>query len=67
MIVPELPADIAALKRDVGRFIEAEVYPFEQRIAVSNEIDHAQVDLLFEKARGCRVLDAQHARRQRGA
>ncbi len=51
MIVPELPADIAALKRDVGRFIEAEVYPLEQRIAASNEIDHAQVDLLFEKAR----------------
>ncbi len=51
MIVPELPAEIAELKRQVGRFIEAEVYPVEQRIAERNEIDHGEVDALFAKAR----------------
>ena len=33
MIVPELPDDIRALKEAVGRFVESEVYPFEERIA----------------------------------
>ena len=51
MIVPELPADIAELKRQVGLFIEAEVYPVEQRIVERNAIDPAEVDALRVKAR----------------
>ena len=51
MIVPELPADIAELKRQVGRFIEDEVYPVEQRIVERNAIDVAEVDGLRVKAR----------------
>ena len=51
MIVPELPADIAELKRQVGRFIEDEVYPVEQRIVERNAIDPAEVDALRVKAR----------------
>ena len=39
MIVPELPAEIAELKRRVGRFVEDEVYPLEQRIVERNAID----------------------------
>ena len=34
MIVPELPADIAELKRQVARFIEDEVYAVEQRMLI---------------------------------
>ena len=51
MIVPELPADIAELKRQVARFIEDEVYPVEQRIVERNAIDAAEVDGLRVKAR----------------
>ena len=51
MIVPELPVDIAELKRQVGLFIEAEVYPVEQRIVERNAIDPAEVDALRVKAR----------------
>ena len=51
MIVPELPAEIAELKRLVGRFIEDEVYPVEQRIVARNAIDAAEVDELRAKAR----------------
>ena len=51
MIVPELPADIAELKRQVGLFIEAEVYPVEQRIVERNAIDPAEIDALRVKAR----------------
>ncbi len=51
MIVPELPADIAELKHRVGRFIEDEVYPVEQRIVERNTIDVAEVDALRVKAR----------------
>ncbi len=51
MIVPELPADIAELKRQVGLFIEAEVYPVEQRIVERNAIDPAEIDELRVKAR----------------
>ena len=51
MIVPELPADIAELKRQVARFIEDEVYPVEQRIVERNAIDPAEVDALRVKAR----------------
>ena len=51
MIVPELPAEIAELKRRVGRFIEDEVYPVEQRIVERNAIDPAELDELRAKAR----------------
>lgn len=51
MIVPELPADIAALKREVGRFLVDEVYPLELRIADRNSIDPTEVDTLRTKAR----------------
>ena len=52
MIVPELPADIQALKEAVGRFVEAEVYPLEARIAESGSIDSDELDALRKKARG---------------
>ena len=52
MIVPELPADIQALKEAVGRFVEAEVYPLEMRIAESGSIDSDELDALRKKARG---------------
>ena len=51
MIVPELPQDVAELKRKVGLFIEAEVYPIEQRIVERNAIDPAEVDALRARAR----------------
>ena len=51
MIVPELPAEIAELKRRIGAFIEAEVYPVELEIARRNAIDPAEVDALRAKAR----------------
>ncbi|HEY4621746.1 MAG TPA: acyl-CoA dehydrogenase family protein [Gaiellaceae bacterium] len=51
MIVPELPADIRALKEAVGRFVEEEVYPLEARIAERGSIDPAEVDELRQKAR----------------
>ncbi len=51
MIVPELPADVAELKRRVGRFIEEEVYPIELRIVERNAIDAGEIDALRAKAR----------------
>jgi len=51
VIVPELPADIRALKEAVGRFVEEEVYPLEARIAERGSIDPAEVDELRQKAR----------------
>jgi alkylation response protein AidB-like acyl-CoA dehydrogenase len=51
MVVPELPAEIAALKEAVGGFLEAEVYPLEARIAERGSIDHAEVDAVRRKAR----------------
>ena len=51
MIVPELPDEIRTLKERVGAFVEAEVYPLEQRIAARGSIDHAEVDALRAKAR----------------
>ncbi len=51
MIVPELPAEIVDLKRRVGDFIEAEVYPVELAIAERNAIDPAEIDALRAKAR----------------
>jgi acyl-CoA dehydrogenase len=51
VIVPELPAEIAELKRQIGDFIKAEVYPVELKIAERNAIDTAEVDALRAKAR----------------
>ena len=51
MIVPELPADVRALKEAVGRFVEAEVYPLETRIAERGSIDPAELEALRRKAR----------------
>ena len=51
MIVPELPAEIAELKRQIGDFIVTEVYPVEQRIVERNAIDVDEVDSLRAKAR----------------
>jgi acyl-CoA dehydrogenase len=51
MIVPELPAEIQALKEAVGRFVEDEVYPLEARIAESGAIDPAELEALRNKAR----------------
>ena len=51
MIVPELPPEIRDLKERVGRFIEEEVYPLEERIAERGSIDEAEVDALRAKAR----------------
>ena len=51
MIVPELPADIQALKEAVGRFVETEVYPFESRVAERGSIDPGELDALRKKAR----------------
>jgi alkylation response protein AidB-like acyl-CoA dehydrogenase len=51
MIVPELPDDIRALKEAVGRFVEAEVYPLEARVAESGSIDSGELEALRRKAR----------------
>jgi len=51
MIVPELSAEIQELKQAVGRFVEAEVYPLEARIAERGSIDSAELDALRAKAR----------------
>ncbi|MDQ2984258.1 MAG: acyl-CoA/acyl-ACP dehydrogenase [Actinomycetota bacterium] len=51
MIVPELPPELRDLKERVGRFVEEEVYPLEERIAASGEIDPGEVNELRRKAR----------------
>jgi acyl-CoA dehydrogenase len=51
MIVPELPEEIRALKEAVGRFLEAEVYPLETRIAELGSIDPDELDAVRKKAR----------------
>ncbi|HSF61850.1 MAG TPA: acyl-CoA dehydrogenase family protein [Gaiellaceae bacterium] len=51
MIVPALPAEIQALKDAVGRFVEAEVYPLEKRIAERGSIDPDELSALRVKAR----------------
>jgi alkylation response protein AidB-like acyl-CoA dehydrogenase len=55
VIVPELPAEIRELKERVGRFVEAEVYPLEQRIAERGSIDAGELDELRRKAREARL------------
>src|SRR5690348_511171 len=51
MVVPELPPEIRELKERVGRFVESEAYPLEERIAERGSIDPAEVDALRAKAR----------------
>jgi alkylation response protein AidB-like acyl-CoA dehydrogenase len=51
VVVPELPAEIRELKERIGRFVEAEVYPLEQRIAELGSIDPVELDALRRKAR----------------
>jgi acyl-CoA dehydrogenase len=51
MIVPELPPEIRELKERVGRFVEEEAYPLEERIAERGSIDSDEVDALRAKAR----------------
>ncbi len=49
--VPELPADVQALKERLAAFVEREVYPLEQRVAEAGRIEDARVDELRRKAR----------------
>jgi acyl-CoA dehydrogenase len=51
VIVPELPADIRALKERIGRFLEDEVYPLEAVIAERGTIDPVEVNELRKTAR----------------
>jgi alkylation response protein AidB-like acyl-CoA dehydrogenase len=51
VIVPELTDDIRALKEAVGRFVEDEVFPFEERIAAAGSIDPGELAALRSKAR----------------
>jgi acyl-CoA dehydrogenase len=51
VIVPELPDDVRALKEAVGRFVEDEVFPFEERIAAAGSIDQGELASLRSKAR----------------
>jgi acyl-CoA dehydrogenase len=51
VIVPELPAEISALKQRVALFVENEVYPLEERIAAAGAIDPTEVDHLRKQAR----------------
>jgi alkylation response protein AidB-like acyl-CoA dehydrogenase len=50
--VPELPADIRALKERVAAFLEREVFPLEQRVAEAGRIEEEWVDEVRGKARG---------------
>jgi acyl-CoA dehydrogenase len=50
-VVPELPAEIAALKARVRDFVEQEVYPAEARIVERGSIDPEEVNALRAKAR----------------
>ncbi len=51
MIVPELPAEVHALKAQVRRFLEDEVYPLELRIAQRGTIEPTEVQAMRHKAR----------------
>ena len=51
MIVPDLTPEIHDLKAAVGRFVEAEVYPFEARIAERGSIDPDELSALRSRAR----------------
>jgi acyl-CoA dehydrogenase len=49
--VPTLPPEAADLKARAARFLEEEVYPFEDRIAESGSIDLGEYERVKEKAR----------------
>ena len=51
MVVPELSADIRELKARAARFVEEHLYPAEERIAETGEIDDHEIHELKEKAR----------------
>jgi len=51
VIVPELPADIRALKEAAGRFVEDVVFPLEERIAAAGLIDPGELASLRSNAR----------------
>ena len=51
MFVPEISDEIRAFKDSVGRFVEAEVYPLETRIAERGSIDPAELDAVRRTAR----------------
>jgi alkylation response protein AidB-like acyl-CoA dehydrogenase len=51
VILPELPEDIAGLKEAVGRFVQDEIYPFEQRIAAAGSIDPDELAAIRGRAR----------------
>jgi acyl-CoA dehydrogenase len=51
VIVPELSAEVLALKARARRFVEEELYPAEERIAERGEVDHDEVHGLKDKAR----------------
>ncbi len=65
MIVPELPEDIRALKEAVGRFVEAEVYPVEERIAECGAIDLGRARGAAAEGARRGLRDAEHAARAR--
>ena len=51
MIIPDLTPEIHDLKAAVGRFVEAEVYPLEARIAERGSIDPDELSALRSRAR----------------
>jgi acyl-CoA dehydrogenase len=51
MVVPELPPEIRDLKARAAKFVEEHLYPAEERIAESCEIDRDEVKRLKKKAR----------------
>lgn len=50
LTIPELPADIRALKERARQFVEREVYPLEEQIALAGTIDRAAIAELSRKA-----------------
>jgi acyl-CoA dehydrogenase len=50
-VIPELPAEVVELKERAARFLEAEIYPLEARIAETGEIDDAAYRAAKSKAR----------------
>jgi acyl-CoA dehydrogenase len=51
VVVPNLPAEIRALKERAARFVEEQLFPAEERIAERGEIDQDEIAVLKEKAR----------------
>jgi acyl-CoA dehydrogenase len=51
LVVPELTPELRELKERVGRFVEAEGYPVEARVAERGSIEQEEIDALRRKAR----------------